>query len=178
MKCDSCIKGFCDKSSSKRGRRKCNDFEEKPKLNIEDVKYLFTDIGGGWCYISDLYIITKDDKVYHTDKFSEGDLLNCYPEYICDLYPKDLRNCCISTKTSFTNGVCTKERKYLFDLLNSDGKVDFEDFRFRSSTIMDGTVVTLYKNVDNKLEKIVSQSYDGDDMPAVQYVITLSNMMG
>lgn len=138
-------------------------------MDIENIKYLFTNIGGGWVYIHDLFIITKDDKIYHTEKFDDDDLLGCEPEYVCDLYPKDLENCWISTSVAFDG---TEINKYLFDLLNSEDKVDFEDFKQLEYACMDGTDLTLYKNVDNRLEKLVEYG-DIDFMPAVRYVMVL-----
>ena len=143
-------------------------------MKVEDVKYLFTITGGGWGYTHDLYVVTKDDKIYYTEKFNNKDLLDCEPDFMCDLYPKNLKNSCISSSISWDeNKNRIVKRKYLFDLLNKDGKVDFEDFMLSKYACMDGVDITLYKNVNNKLQRLVSQDYDSDGMPAIRYVIAL-----
>lgn len=144
-------------------------------MKVEDVKYLFTLTGGGWGYSHDLYVVTKDDKIYYTEKFSNEDLLDCEPDFLCDLYPKNLENSCISSSTSWDeNDNRIVKRKYLFDLLNKDGKVDFEDFdEISPYCIADAEHITLYKNVNNKLEELVSTCYSSDNMPAICYVIVL-----
>ena len=144
-------------------------------MKVEDVKYLFTITGGGWGYTHDLYVITKDDKIYYTEKFNSKDLLDCEPDFMCDLYPKNLKNSCISSSISRDeNGNRVERKRYLFDLLNKDGKVDFEDFNeIGLYCIADAERITLYKNVNNKLKRLVSQCYDSDGMPAIRYVIAL-----
>ena len=116
-------------------------------MKVEDVKYLFTITGGGWGYTHDLYVITKDDKIYYTEKFNSKDLLECEPDFMCDLYPKNLKNSCISSSISWDENDNRVERKrYLFDLLNKDGKVDFEDFNeIGLYCIADAERITLYK---------------------------------
>lgn len=140
------------------------------KLDIEDVKYLFTDIGGGWGYTHNLFAITRDDKIYYTSRFNDSDLLDCTFEFVCDLYPSNLQNHCISTLYNFDG---TEKSTYLFDLLDSNGKVDFEKFNIREYCVMDGTTVSLYKNINNKLKLLVKQDYSSGDMPAVRYVYVL-----
>lgn len=144
-------------------------------MKVEDVKYLFTITGGGWGYAHDLYVVTKDAKIYYTEKFNSKDLLDCEPDFMCDLYPKNLKNSCISSSISWDeNKNRIVKRKYLFDLLNKDGKVDFEDFNEISPyCIADAEHITLYKNVNNKLEELVSTCYSSDNMPAIRYVIAL-----
>ena len=106
-------------------------------MNIENVKYLFTIIGGGWTYAHDLYIITKDDKIFYTDEFNDANILDCNPDYVCDLYSE--REDFVISISSFRdeNGNRVIKEKYLSELLaekGKNGKVDFENMR-KSTTV-------------------------------------------
>lgn len=52
-------------------------------MDLKNVEYVFTITGGGWTTQHDLYAITKDRKVLHTEKFD--DLEAASPEYLFDL---------------------------------------------------------------------------------------------
>ena len=124
-------------------------------------------VGGGWFYTRDLFVVTTDDKLYYAEKFGD-DLLDCDLMYVCDLYGS-VDNVCI--RSSF-NG---EERKYLYDLLDADGKVDFEDYKEDTSCSMDSMEITLYKNEDGILKKLMN-CYDFDCVPAVEYISVLFSM--
>ena len=143
-------------------------------MNKDKVSYVFTLIGGGWGYSHDMYVITKDDKVYYTNKFNEDNLLDCNLEYMCDLYDSSRSNFWISScYRKDKDGNQIEERKYLFDLLNDDGKIDFDNFKVEKYAIMDAIDLTLYKNVDDELKELVHQGYCSDSLPAVQYVLAI-----
>lgn len=133
-------------------------------MKLENIAYLFTVIGGGWGYTHDLFVITTDDKLYYTEKFNDN-LLDCELAYVCDLYGST-NNLCI--RSSYDG----RKREYLFDLLNTDGKVDFEDYKEDIYGSMDALEVTLYKNENNTLKKLTT-CYGFDSIPAVRYVSVL-----
>ena len=137
-------------------------------IDIKDIKYLFTREGGGWGKVSELYIITKKDEIYYTNTYDSKNLLNCTPIYICPLYDEDRENFCISSVTSWDeNGNRTTTRKHLFDLLNSNGKLDFENVS--SCIAMDAEIITMYKNNKGNLKKI----WEATDSDAVSYILAL-----
>lgn len=116
-------------------------------------------------YFHGLYVITKDDKIYYTEIFNEYDLLNCELMYVCDLY-NSTENFCID---SLYDG---SRREYLFDLLNDDGKVDFEDYKEDRYTTIDAEKITLYKNENGTLKKLVSDN-NRNSMPAIKYTLAV-----
>lgn len=146
------------------------------KISIEDIKYMFTRIGGGWGYNHDLYIITKDDNIYYTGKFNENTLVNTNVfevSHLGHLY-NDVENKIVSNLfTRDSNGKSINQHTYLFDLLDKDGKVNFEDFKVDNCMIMDSPYYTLYKNENDSFKILVNRSYNGGNIPAIKYTLAL-----
>lgn len=145
-------------------------------MDIENVKYLFTITGGGWSYAHNLFVITKDDKIFHTEEFDDVNILDCTPDYMCDLYGE--REDFVISVSSFRDkdGNRVIKEKYLSELLlekGENGRVDFEKYEKINYSIMDAETVTLYKNVDNQLKELICQPYDDESMPAIGYVMVL-----
>lgn len=140
-------------------------------LNINDVAYAFTVIGGGWGYNHELFVIMTDNTVYETTKFDDKDILYCEPEYKFNLYSlaKEQSEVWIGTRWSKDeHGNEVKKVDYLDSLTNDDNKVDFEDIRDGSECIMDAPVYTVYKNVNNELVGLV-RTYNFCRIHAVAY---------
>lgn len=54
-------------------------------MEINNIKYLFTITGGGWTSSHKLYVITPDNSVYYTEKFTENNILSIEPEFLFKL---------------------------------------------------------------------------------------------
>lgn len=142
-------------------------------VSLKDIAYVFTVIGGGWGYNYDLYLITKDDKLYHTKNFNEDLLCNKKDfevDYLGHLY-NDIRNCTISVSKSSNSS--EKIYTYLFDLLNENGKVDFEAFETSNFISMDAPYTSIYKNEGNDLRALISNTTNGSDIPAIRYTLAV-----
>ena len=141
-------------------------------LDISMVKYAVTEIGGGWAYSHNLFVITADDRVLYASKFDEENPLCCEVEKEFGLYDFDKSPCeTVISTTSYTdeNGEHQTSYKYL-DSLMKNGKVDFEDVRDLSRFVCDSPKYTLYKNKNNCLE-VIADTYNLDSLPAVEYLL-------
>lgn len=145
------------------------------EFNMNDVKYVFTVIGGCWSYIHELFIILNNDDVLYTTEFENDNILNCEIQKKYNLYklndkPENIR---ISTSYRWDkNGNAIKKEIYLDSLLKN-GKVNFEKI-VKNGFCMDAPDYTLYKNKNNQLKKILKTT-DIKACPGIYYVCSLKN---
>lgn len=155
-------------------------------IDVDRVKYIVTETGGGWTYHHNLFIITSDDKILYTneldkilytDKINETDILNCHIQKEYNLYSADLDPSTIVTGiiTEVIKGKLVKRKERLSDLL-VNGKADFERFEKRYRVVMDSPMYSLYKNVNGKI-KLLIRTEDLKGIPAVEYVLSLKHYL-
>ena len=55
----------------------------KESMDLQNIKYVFVIVGGGWSYYHKLYAITNDNSVLYTDEFDK--IETAQPEFVFKL---------------------------------------------------------------------------------------------
>lgn len=135
---------------------------------MNEIIFAFTEIGGGWSYIHELFVVLKDGTVIHAKDFNDSKILDFKEDFRFNY-----KNTGVNEDTTVI-AICNGKKTYLSSILNGK-EPNFEEHS-KEHFVFDAPTYTMYKVTNGVVKKLFSTG-DVHSCKAMNYIETLCSVL-